>query len=135
MFKVGQVWKTREGTDVTITHVAAAPVLRGHSPELSAFCTGGEICSYTHPIKGIISVHPNGVQHVARTSDEDLIVLIRDVPVGFGVLQSTPLTYPPSTPPPSTPCTHSFVETGLRKSWCKHCNVNAVWDSLHWKVV
>lgn len=32
-------------------------------------------------------------------------------------------------------CSHEWVNTAMRKSWCKHCNADAVWDTstMNWK--
>lgn len=34
-----------------------------------------------------------------------------------------------------TPCNHVAVDTGMRKSWCKHCDVNMVFVDGEYKVV
>ena len=33
------------------------------------------------------------------------------------------------------PCSHEFVNTGTLKSFCKKCDINAIWDSTLLKFV
>lgn len=41
----------------------------------------------------------------------------------------------PYTPADGTECEHVWVDTGMKKSWCRHCSTNAVWDGRGWKAV
>lgn len=48
-------------------------------------------------------------------------------------LDSTFMVGEPIWVPISEQCSHSFVETGMRKSWCKYCNKDAVWNGNNWE--
>lgn len=35
----------------------------------------------------------------------------------------------------NTPCKHEWAESGFRKAWCKHCSIEAEFDSVTGKYV
>lgn len=47
--------------------------------------------------------------------------------VGQAVLAPDGWTWLDYTPP-AAPCEHVWVDTGGKRSWCKHCNVDAYWS-------